>query len=79
MKKPGDRGTGATSFPPWWDAAAQRQVFDLIRGLIEILVPFTSTAILAGAFFRCVALDHFVRQAPATRPSSSAGPRSQFI
>jgi hypothetical protein len=31
-----------TSFLPWWDNAAQRQVFDLIRGLIEILVPFNS-------------------------------------
>jgi acyl-CoA synthetase (AMP-forming)/AMP-acid ligase II len=26
---------------PWWDDAAQCQAFDLIRGLIEILVPFT--------------------------------------
>ena len=32
-----------TSFLPWWDNAAQRQVFDLIRGLIEILVPFTDS------------------------------------
>jgi hypothetical protein len=29
------------SFLPWWDDAAQCQAFDLIRGLIEILVPFT--------------------------------------
>ena len=28
------------SFLPWWDDAAQCQAFDLIRGLIEILVPF---------------------------------------
>src|ERR1017187_1696209 len=27
---------------PWWDDAAQCQAFDLIRGLIEILVPFSS-------------------------------------
>jgi hypothetical protein len=32
-----------TSFLPWWDNAAQRPVFDLIRGLIEILVPFTDS------------------------------------
>src|ERR1017187_5843246 len=25
---------------PWWDDAAQRRTFDLIRRLIEILVPF---------------------------------------
>jgi hypothetical protein len=31
-----------TSFLPWWDDAAQRRTFDLIRRLIEILVPFTS-------------------------------------
>ena len=30
------------SFLPWWDDAAQCQAFDLIRGLIEILVPFRS-------------------------------------
>src|ERR1022692_1530591 len=30
------------SFLPWWDDAAQCQAFDLIRGMIEILVPFTS-------------------------------------
>jgi hypothetical protein len=29
------------SFLPWWDDAAQCQAFDLIRGLIEILVPFS--------------------------------------
>jgi hypothetical protein len=29
------------SFLPRWDDAAQCQAFDLIRGLIEILVPFT--------------------------------------
>src|ERR1017187_7744542 len=29
------------SFLPWWDDAAQCQAFDLIRGMIEILVPFT--------------------------------------
>ena len=54
----GDRHFGAlhlgtevlvpTSFLPWWDNAAQRRAFDLIRGLIEILVPFTS----AGCRFR---------------------------
>ena len=35
------------SFLPWWDDAAQCQAFDLIRGLIEILVPFTSHAFIA--------------------------------
>src|ERR1019366_7923692 len=30
------------SFLPWWDDAAQCQAFDLIRGMIEILVPFSS-------------------------------------
>ena len=29
------------SFLPWWDDAAQCQAFDLIRGMIEILVPFS--------------------------------------
>src|ERR1039457_3750689 len=29
------------SLLPWWDDAAQCQAFDLIRGLIEILVPFS--------------------------------------
>src|ERR1022692_4684976 len=32
------------SFLPWWDDAAQCQAFDLIRGLIQILVPFTHVA-----------------------------------
>src|ERR1039457_3343898 len=51
------------SFLPSWDDAAQCQAFDLIRGLIEILVPFTSlssnakshprmsTLLLFGALF----------------------------
>jgi hypothetical protein len=32
------------SFLPWWDDAAQCQAFDLIRGLIEILVPFRTAS-----------------------------------
>jgi hypothetical protein len=42
------------SFLPWWDDAAQCQAFDLIRGLIEILVPFTSTkAVRRPAWLTC--------------------------
>src|ERR1039457_3825551 len=37
------------SFLPWWDDAAQFQAFDLIRCMIEILVPFSSR----GAVLRC--------------------------
>src|ERR1017187_4106966 len=41
------------SFLPWWDDAAQCQAFDLIRGLIEILVPFTSSSaiVISSEFF----------------------------
>jgi hypothetical protein len=45
------------SFLPWWDDAAQCQAFDLIRGLIEILVPFTS------AFGSRAVTDDIVRSA----------------
>ena len=43
MKEPRDRASDTTPFLPWWDDAAQRRTFDLIRRLIEILVPFTSS------------------------------------
>src|ERR1017187_1153705 len=36
------------SFLPRWDDAAQCQAFDLIRGLIEILVPFTTVGHVPG-------------------------------
>jgi hypothetical protein len=39
-----------TSFLPWWDNAAQRQVSDLIRGLIEILVPFHRFRSVPGTY-----------------------------
>ena len=40
MKEPGDRASDTHILPPWWDDAAQCRTFDLIRRLIEILVPF---------------------------------------
>jgi hypothetical protein len=47
------------SFLPRWDDAAQCQAFDLIRGLIEILVPFSSA-------------DRHLRRPSVTDPSHTA-------
>src|ERR1017187_8482123 len=54
------------SFLPWWDDGAQFQAFDLIRGLIEILVPFS----LACCQSKDISNGACLSGAVSTRPQS---------